>query len=108
MFLTGDISDTLEYQLVGAGYVPNADVFKLGHHGSRYASTGVLLDAVSPEFVWNSAGKNNLYGHPHPHTLSRLVQRGIPWMSTHQDGAIIFNIKKGAVRSFLTNKRFGL
>ena len=49
-----------------------ADVLKVGHHGS-YSSTGYrFLRAVMPTYAVISVGGNNEYGHPHDDPMSRL------------------------------------
>lgn len=49
-----------------------AEVLKVGHHGSRTASSRSWLAAVRPSVAVVSAGTGNPYGHPHPATLARL------------------------------------
>jgi len=49
-----------------------ADVLKVGHHGS-YSSTGYrFLRAVMPTYGVICVGGNNEYGHPHDEPISRL------------------------------------
>lgn len=50
----------------------NVSVFLLGHHGSRYSSSSLLLDLINPMFVVVSVGKNNDYGHPHEEVIERI------------------------------------
>lgn len=49
-----------------------ADVLKVGHHGSKTSSTEVFLEATRPAFALISAGKDNLFHHPHTEVLQRL------------------------------------
>ena len=69
---TGDISSEVESQLLGDCLVPDVDVLKVAHHGSRFSSSAEFLSEVSPELAVISAGRHNSYGHPAPETLSRL------------------------------------
>ena len=47
----------------------HADVVKVGHHGSRYASTAAFVDAVHPRIAVISVGRHNTFGHPAPATI---------------------------------------
>lgn len=72
---TGDMEmlaedDMLDYW--GDDSIFQADVLKVGHHGS-YSSTGYrLLRAVMPTYGVICVGGNNEYGHPHDEPMSRL------------------------------------
>ena len=84
--LTGDLegqgeNDLLDYLRETAGKVPYTDrerrdltLLKAAHHGSKYATGEDLLDLAAPDLVVISAGRNNLYGHPHPELLDRLAK----------------------------------
>ena len=66
----------------------DADVLKLGHHGSSTSSTEAFLDAVSPEIAVISVGKGNDYDHPHEETLKRLKKRDVQVYRTDKNGTI--------------------
>lgn len=69
-----------------------ADVLKVGHHGSRTATSGPWLAAVRPEVAVISAGAGNPYGHPHPATLARLrAGAGRVWR-TDRDGTLCVEV----------------
>lgn len=68
----------------------DADVLKLGHHGSRTSSSILWLKKVSPEIAIISVDKGNKYGHPHKELLDRLSFLHIPFLSTADIGNIIF------------------
>ena len=80
-----------------------AEIFKLGHHGSRTSSTPQLLDQVQPKAVIVSAGEKNRYRHPSPSVLDRIKNRDISIYRTDQQGAITIktNGKNIRVSSFL-------
>ncbi|MCX6753781.1 MAG: MBL fold metallo-hydrolase [Candidatus Nomurabacteria bacterium] len=67
-----------------------SDVLKLGHHGSRTSSSTLWLEKVNPEIAIISVDKNNKYGHPHKELLDRLSSLKIPFLSTADQGNIIF------------------
>ncbi len=52
------------------------DVLKVGHHGSKNASSPLFLATIRPVLAVISAGRANRYGHPHPDVLKRLEEIG--------------------------------
>jgi len=66
----------------------HADVIKVGHHGSRYASTSAFVAAVHPRFAVISVGRHNTFGHPAPATLEAWRRAGSDVMRTDLCGAI--------------------
>lgn len=67
---TGDAGFATEEKLLKEDV--RAQVLKVGHHGSKYATSQEFLSEVQPEYAVISAGKNNPYHHPHPSLLARL------------------------------------
>lgn len=65
-----------------------SDVLKVAHHGSRFASSAALLDAVHPRFAVISCGAGNGYGHPHAATLRLLAARGVTLHRTDLEGDV--------------------
>jgi competence protein ComEC len=86
--LTGDAGSEAEEAMLRSGADLRADVLKLGHHGSRTATSERFLEAVRPQAAIVSAGPRNVYGHPHAETMRRLETRGIPVFRTDRDGAV--------------------
>jgi len=85
--LTGDAEWEAESSMLDAGLALDAEVLKVGHHGSNTSSSGVFLDAVDPEIAVISVGENS-YGHPSQVTLDRLANRGVRVYRTDQDGSV--------------------
>jgi hypothetical protein len=83
----GDAGTEAENDIMKAGYDVNADVLKVGHHGSRTASGASFISAVSPSISVIEVGANNDYGHPHAETLERL-QKVSKVYRTDMDGTI--------------------
>ncbi len=75
ILLTGDLGFRSEEQLLSI--YPNIDsnILKVGHHGSKYASSQEFLSIVRPEVAVISVGQNG-YGHPSEDTLDRLADIG--------------------------------
>jgi competence protein ComEC len=65
-----------------------ADVLKIGHHGSKNSTTPDFLAAVKPRVAIISAGEENPYGHPSPELLERLEGAQVRILRTDRDGAI--------------------
>jgi competence protein ComEC len=66
-----------------------ADVLKVGHHGSRGATSAEWLQGLKPRLAIISVGARNVFGHPHPQTLGRLWRAGALVRRTDRDGAIL-------------------
>ena len=65
-----------------------ADVLKVGHHGSKNSTMLEFLAAVRPRVAIISAGEGNPYGHPSPELVRRLEGAGVRILRTDRDGAI--------------------
>ena len=88
---TGDMETDAENDMLDywEGRVDwQADVLKVGHHGSNTSTGYRFLNAVNPEYGVISVGKGNDYGHPHKEPLSRLRQAGVTILRTDELGAI--------------------
>ncbi len=91
VLLTGDASDTIEYDLVDTfGEHIKSDILKVGHHGSQTSSAELFLETVSPEYGIVSAGCDNRFGHPHGAVLANLFSAKIQVLDTCNEGDIIF------------------
>ena len=89
VLFTGDAERSLEYRLLfESPALLDADILKVGHHGSKTSSTEDFLKAVSPDVAVVSAGRKNRYGHPHPEVVERLKRFGIRVRRTDQEGDI--------------------
>ena len=64
-------------------------LLKVGHHGSRSATSKEMLKVLCPRLALISCGKNNLYGHPSQEVLERLHTAGCGVWRTDQQGALI-------------------
>jgi len=87
---TGDADVKSENAQLSSGLPLNADVLKVGHHGSRTGSTANYLNAVAPVYAVISCGTGNTYGHPHAEVMTRLNDRNIAIYRTDELGTIIF------------------
>ena len=86
---TGDAEEEAEQALLYGDVDLNADVLKVGHHGSKTSSIEAFLDEVSPESAVISCGIDNSYGFPHAKTLNNLRARGVDVYRTDNQGTVV-------------------
>jgi competence protein ComEC len=72
MLLMGDAEAQTEERLLGKDLNLKANVIKVAHHGSKYATTENFIKRVQPEAAIISDGAWNHYGHPAQIVLDRL------------------------------------
>lgn len=75
----------------------DVDVLKVGHHGSRTSTGEALLGFASPATAVISAGKDNMYGHPHQEVLDRLKQFDVQVLGTYEKGRVVIESDGEAV-----------
>lgn len=85
----GDAEEEEEADILRSDAEVDADVLKIGHHGSRSSSSQKFLKAVSPEYAVISCGEDNSYGHPHAETLNNLRAMGVDVFRTDEQGTIV-------------------
>ena len=90
ILITGDRSGFGERMLLRNAQIPEVDVLIAGHHGSKNSVCDELLQAVRPDVVIISVGKDNPYGHPAEETLKRLAEFGCEVYRTDLHGTIIY------------------
>ena len=88
LLFAGDAGLPVEARL--AGRVGHVDVLKVGHHGSRSATSDAWLSELSPAEAVISVGAHNTYGHPAPEVVARLLQHHVTTLRTDQLGTITF------------------
>ena len=92
----GDASTTTEKEIISIYNLPNIDVFKVGHHGSKTSSSKNFINEINPQYSIISVGKNNRYGHPNKEVLNNLKESKI--YRTDVDGSIMFKIKNNKLK----------
>ena len=95
MFM-GDASSTTEKEILNTYNLPNIDVLKVGHHGSKTSSSKEFINEINPKYSIISVGKNNSYGHPNKEVLEALKKSKI--YRTDEDGSILFTIKNNKIK----------
>lgn len=106
ILLTGDIGFSTESELLDTHSDIDSTVLKVGHHGSRYASSEEFLFAVKPEIAVITVGENS-YGHPSADTLNRLNNVGADIYRTDLDGLveIIIDRNNYFIKSSMAQRR---
>ncbi|MFO7874630.1 MAG: ComEC/Rec2 family competence protein [Bacteroidales bacterium] len=95
VLLTGDAESHSESQMLEEPELLEADILKVGHHGSYTSSSTDFLEAVDPEVSVIMCGEDNDYGHPHDDALERLNATGTDIYRTDTHGHIVFEIEDG-------------
>jgi competence protein ComEC len=86
--LVGDAHQRIEKLLIEEN--PQADLLKIGHHGSLTSSSPEFLAAVHPQFAVVSAGFYNTFRHPRPEVMERYATSHITTYRTDLAGAVSF------------------
>src|SRR5690349_2127021 len=90
LMLPGDAEKEAEREMLSENSPDElqADVLKIGHHGSRNSTTAEFLAAVRPRLAVISVGEDNPYGHPNAELLDRLANAGVRVLRTDRNGAV--------------------
>ena len=102
VLLMGDAGLAREAELLKSGIDLRADILKVGHHGSRFASTPPFIAAVHPAVALVSVGRHNLFGHPSPETVETLLRNGSQVDRTDRCGAIVVRVPASGGRRIST------
>ena len=93
MLLTGDAEAQTEQRMLNSGANITAKILKVGHHGSKYASSEEFLRRGKFEVAIISNGPDNRYGHPSQEVLDRLKSLSIKLYRTDLQGEITITSK---------------
>ncbi len=87
MLVTGDAPKAAEKDLLTRYPLRDLELLIVGHHGSRYSSSGELLGSIGADTAVISVGYNT-FGHPTFETLERLDAYGYRIYRTDLNGSI--------------------
>jgi competence protein ComEC len=90
--LTGDSEKRELAALLRRDEVPDVDVFKAPHHGSRTGVLGAFLARARPEVIVISVGLGNPFGHPHEAALAAYQTPGHTVLRNDQDGDVVVTV----------------
>ena len=88
LLLTGDAESEAEADIIKAGLPLQADVLKIGHHGSNGSTSAPFLVAVTPSEAVIQVGADNSFGHPAREVLKRLMDARAEILRTDTNGRI--------------------
>lgn len=86
---TGDAQEDVEKDILANNEDIEADVLKIGHHGSSTSTGEGFLSKVNPSISVISVGKDNMYNHPSENTIKHLTENNIIIYRTDKDGTIL-------------------
>lgn len=102
MLFMADVSNKIEARLLTLdGSALDADLLKVGHHGSRTSTSDAFVKAVTPAAAIISVGKDNRYGHPTNDVLTTLERNKVKTLRTDEEGTVVFTSNGG---EFVLNK----
>ncbi len=90
----GDSGHTTEAYLLHHGYDVDADLLKVGHHGSKNGTSPDFLAAVSPHTAIICVGYNT-YDHPAIETTTLLNENDVDFYRTDLQNQLVFFVDKG-------------
>ena len=76
-----------EQELLGRLDPSDIELLVVGHHGSKYSSSGEFLGGLAAQYAVISTGYNS-YGHPTQEVLERLAENGYNVFRTDEDGTV--------------------
>lgn len=91
--MTGDAEESMERYL-SQKYKDDldADIYKMGHHGSAGSSKEFFVKEVVPKISVASAGKDNNFGHPSRRAIKRLKRAGSSIYRTDKHGNVSIDV----------------
>jgi beta-lactamase superfamily II metal-dependent hydrolase len=108
MLFAGDAETQTEERMINKGATLDAKILKVGHHGSKYATSQNFLNSVKPQVAIISQAENNRYGHPSQNALDRIKSAGASVYRTDLNGEISIltngKVKDGKLYEVKTSK----
>ena len=92
MIMTGDAETEIEELILESGADIDAEILKLGHHGSDTSSSQEFLDAITPDYGLISSKVGNKYEHPIKSTMDKLQNMNVEIYRTDECGSVIMTI----------------
>lgn len=109
ILFTGDLElEGEEYVMQKYSKFLPADFLKVGHHGSKTASSCEFVSEVEPEFAFISTSLQNRFDFPHSKTISTFSYLNEKLFVSGRDGAVqvIVLEDKIIIKSFKSDKSY--
>ena len=94
IIMTGDAECQIEKDILQIDENIKSTILKVGHHGSKTATTQEFLEAIKPSYALISCGLNNKFKHPSKEVLERLNNQNVEIFRTDEHGTVMLTISK--------------
>ena len=92
IIMTGDAEVIVEEEILKSGANLDAEILKVGHHGSDTSTSDEFLDAISPEYALISTEIGNKHEHPIKSVMNKFKDRDIEVYRTDESGTVVITI----------------
>ena len=92
IIFTGDAETPVEREILQSGQDIQAEILKVGHHGSDTSNSTEWLEAINPTYALISCGLGNKHEHPIEEVMQRFEERGIKVYRTDECGTVVVTI----------------
>ena len=76
--------------------LPDVDLLKVGHHGSKTSSGQEFLEKIKPEIAVISVNNKEYNKLPTTEAINRIIGVGATIFRTDENGSVVANITSGA------------
>ena len=97
MIMTGDAEKEVEEDILNSGENVEAEILKLGHHGSDTSTSEEFLNAIKPDYALISCKVGNKYEHPTKSTMELLEAHNIEVYRTDESGSVVMTVTSSNV-----------
>ena len=96
---TGDAEKESENDMMNNNFNLEADVLKVGHHGSKTSTSSAFLKKVNPKYAVICVGEDR-YNLPQKITIDKLTKRNIKVFRTDCNGTVVFSTDGNKISVF--------
>lgn len=98
IIMTGDAEKDVEAEIIASGEVLDAEILKVGHHGSDTSTSKKWIEAIKPSYALISTKVGNRYHHPIKSTMVLLEEKNIIIYRTDECGTVVATITSSDVK----------
>lgn len=96
---TGDAEKESENDMMNNNFNLEADVLKVGHHGSKTSTSSAFLKKINPKYAVVCVGEDR-YNLPKKITIDKLTKRNIKVFRTDCNGTVVFSTDGNKISVF--------